>query len=280
KAGHAARGASTITQQLVKNVYLSPEKKWSRKITEAYLALQTEKVLHKDQILESYLNRNFFGQNAYGVQEASQTYFSKDVQDLSIAESALLAGVVKSTNLYQPYTRVSPEDYDEDIHQKVGESDVLGEKYILVFNEDSIKRQKVVLDRMLDLEKISQSEYDEALEEDIKENLEPGQKKVEDITSYFTDFVKSEVIDALRDKLGYSKEEAEEMLFTGGLRIYSTIDINLQKELEDVYKNFEEVLIGNSANIRGPALINWRLNNSGNIIDENGKIVYYRSNNI
>src|SRR5699024_9220709 len=153
KAGHAARGASTITQQLVKNVYLSPEKKWSRKITEAYLALQTEKVLHKDQILESYLNRNFFGQNAYGVQEASQTYFSKDVQDLSIAESALLAGVVKSTNLYQPYTRVRPEDYDEDIHQKVGESDVLGEKYILVFNEDSIKRQKVVLDRMLDLEK-------------------------------------------------------------------------------------------------------------------------------
>src|SRR5699024_1595479 len=74
--------------------------------------------------------------------------------------------------------------------------------------------------------------------------------------------------------------EAEEMLFTGGLRIYSTIDIDLQKELEDVYKNFEEVLIGNSANIRGPALINWRLNNSGNIIDENGKIVYYRSNNI
>ena len=71
------------------------EKKMSRKITEAYLALQMERVLHKDQILEAYLNRNFFGQNAYGVQEAAQTYFSKDVGDLTIAESALLAGVVK-----------------------------------------------------------------------------------------------------------------------------------------------------------------------------------------
>ncbi len=156
KAGKIVRGASTITQQLVKNVTDMKEKKMSRKITEAYLALQMERVLHKDQILEAYLNRNFFGQNAYGVQEAAQTYFSKDVGDLTIAESALLAGgVVKSTNQFQPYIRVRPEDFDSTKHYQVGEVDILGERYILVFNEESIARQKLVLKKMYDLEKKS-----------------------------------------------------------------------------------------------------------------------------
>lgn len=280
KARQTVRGASTITQQLVKNVYLSPEKKWSRKITEAYLALQTEKVLHKNQILESYLNRNFFGQNAYGVQEAAQTYFSKDVGDLSLAESAVLAGVVKSTSRFQPYTRIKPEDYDSESHYQVGEADILGEKYILVFNEESVNRQKIVLDRMLDLEMISESQYEEALEEDIKESLNPGEKRMADITSYFADFVKSEVIDALVDKVGYSRDEAEELLFTGGLRIYSTMNLNMQKELEAIYDNFTEIVLQNATNPGSPLLINWRLSSGGNIIDDQGKIIYYRENNI
>ncbi len=101
------RGGSTITQQLVKNVYLTNDVSITRKVKEAYLALQVEKVLTKDQILEAYLNRNYFGQNAYGVQEAARTYFSKDVEDLTLAESAMLAGIVKSTSNYQHITELS-----------------------------------------------------------------------------------------------------------------------------------------------------------------------------
>jgi len=102
KAGHIVRGASTITQQLAKNLYLTTEKKFDRKIKEAYLALQIEKALTKDQILEGYLNRIYLGQGAYGVQEAAQTYFSKDVEELTIAEAAVIAGITKNpTRFYR-----------------------------------------------------------------------------------------------------------------------------------------------------------------------------------
>ena len=280
KAGGIVRGASTITQQLVKNVYLTPDKLWTRKIQEAYLALQLERVLHKDQILEAYLNRNFFGQNAYGVQEAAQTYFSKDVGELTIAESALLAGVIKSTNSYQPFIRVRPDDYDGNTQFKVGEADILGQRYILVFNENSVDRQKLVLNKMLELGKINESEYNQALAVDMKTALKPGQKKMTDITSYFTDYVKTETINALVEKLGYTKEEAEEELFTGGLQIYSTIDVNLQRTLENVYENFIEILVGNTEKIKGPVLVDWSVNKAGNVIDENGGLVYYKQENL
>lgn len=277
KSGGIKRGASTITQQLVKNVYLTNEQKLSRKIKEAYLSLQVEKVLHKDQILEAYLNRNFFGQNATGVQEAAQTYFSKDVEELTLAESALFAGIVKSPVHYQPFQRIKAQEYDDDSQVAIGEVNVLGEKYILVFNEDSVERQRLVLQKMLDLGKISQAEYDEALNEDIKESLKPGQKKMTDITSYFTDYVKSQVVNSLITKLDYSREDAEDLLYKGGLKIYSTVDISLQKQLEDVYENFTEVLIGKAG---GSALINWNLNGAGDIRDDKGKIIFYKKNNL
>ncbi len=280
KSDGIVRGASTITQQLVKNVYLTNEQNLTRKIKEAYLALQVEKVLHKDQILEAYLNNNFFGQNAAGVQEAAQTYFSKNVEDLTLAESALFAGVIKSPTHYQPFIRVRPQDYDSKTQDSVGEINVLGEKYILVFNEKSVERQKIVLKKMFDLGKITQAEYKEALKENIKDNLKPGQKKLEDITSYFTDYVKNQVVTALVHQLDYTKEEAEETLYKGGLKIYSTIDLALQKELENIYHNFTETLVGNPANIRGPILIDWKLNNFGNIVDDTGRIIYYKKVNL
>lgn len=283
KAGSTVRGGSTITQQLVKNVYLAErmyEKTLSRKITEAYLALQVDKSLHKDQILEAYLNRNFFGQNAYGVQEAAQTYFSKDVGELTIAESALFAGVVKSTNQFQPFIRVHPENYDSSKHYQVGEADILGERYILVFNEDSVARQKLVLKKMYELGKINEKEYNDALKEDIKGNLKPGQKKFAGISSYFTDYVKTQAIDAMVNKLGYSRDKAQEELFTNGLKIYSTIDVKMQKELENVYDNFTEILVGNTENIKGPVLVDWRLNKAGNVLDDNNNIIYYKQENI
>src|SRR5699024_9240453 len=113
------RGGSTITQQLARNLYLSLDQNWTRKIQEAYLALQMEKELTKDQILEAYLNRIFLGQGAYGVQAASQTYFAKDVQDLTIAESAVLAGIVQSPSGYALYQTIKPEDFDNERHEEI-----------------------------------------------------------------------------------------------------------------------------------------------------------------
>ena len=274
------RGASTITQQLARNLYLSNEVSWTRKITEAYLALKMERVLTKDQILEAYLNRSSFGQNAYGVQEAARTYFSKNVEDLTLAESAILAGIVKGPYIYQPYMRVEPENFDSSKHFEVGQIDVLGERYIVVFNEESVKRQRLVLNKMLELGKISQEEYDEALRQDIKTSLKPEQKKNNDITSYFTDYVKTTVIKALVDKLGYTNEKAEQELFSGGLKIYATIDIDMQKQLEDVYSNFTEVLVGNTNNIKGPVLVDWKLNKAGNVLDDNNNLIYYKKDNL
>lgn len=280
KAGGIVRGASTITQQLVKNLYLSGEKKWNRKITEAYLAIQMERVLHKDQILAAYLNRIFFGQNAYGVQEAAKTYFSKDVGELTIAESALLAGVVKSHTQFQPYQRIKPDEFDENKHFKVGELDILGERYIAVFNPKSIERQKLVLNKMLERGKISQSEYDTAIKEDIKANLKPGEVKLEGMTSYFTDYVKTQVVGALIEKLGYTKEAAEEELYTGGLKIYSTVDVEMQKQLEDIYDNFTQILVGNTEKLKGPVLVDWSLNKAGNVLDKDNRIVYFKQENL
>jgi penicillin-binding protein 1A len=275
------RGASTITQQLAGGLYLNRnEVSLTRKITEAYLALKMERVLTKDQILEAYLNRSNFGQNAYGVQEAARTYFSKDVSDLTVAESALIAGIVKGPQIYQPYMRVKPENFDSNEQYEVGQVDILGEKYILVFNEKSVDRQRIVLGKMLELGKINESEYNKALKQDIKTSLKPEKNKNTDITSYFTDYVKTSVIKALVDKLGYTRDKAEEMLFSGGLKIYTTIDVDMQKQLEDVYNNFTEILIGNTSNIKGPILVDWKLNKAGNVLDDKNNIIFYSKNNL
>jgi len=103
RGGSAAEGGSTITQQLVRSAYLSDEKSLRRKIQEAILALEVERHYSKQQILEFYLNRIYFGNGAYGIQAAAQLYFDKDAKDLTLAESALLTGIVRSPNNYNPF---------------------------------------------------------------------------------------------------------------------------------------------------------------------------------
>ncbi|NLM06653.1 MAG: PBP1A family penicillin-binding protein [Tissierellia bacterium] len=277
KAGGIVRGGSTITQQIVKNKYLSSEKKLERKIVEAYLALQMEKVLTKDQILEAYLNQINLGQNAYGVQEAAQTYFSKDIQDLTLAECAVLAGIPKSPSRFAPFQKVDLENFDSNTMYEVGRVDVLGEKYVAVYNQESVDRQKVVLRRMYELGRITYDEYMSALDEDIKTSLKPGKRKLEDISSYFTDYVKTQAQEELMKRLDISKEDAQDMLFRGGLKIYSTIDVEMQRKLENIYENFTNILAGKE---KAPILINWKLDKAGNIIDQDGTKLYYKKENI
>ena len=145
-----SQGASTITQQLVKNLYLTNEKSWERKIKEVYLAIQVERKLSKDQILENYLNTIPLGQSSYGVQTAARTYFSKDVSELTLAESALLAGAAKSTVYYAPFNRYNLEDIDD-----IPEENIVGYVYIgsvqyaCVYNQNAIDRQHVILNKHL-----------------------------------------------------------------------------------------------------------------------------------
>lgn len=281
KAGYIVRGGSTITQQLVKNVYLGKEKEWDRKIKEAYLAIKMEKnYLTKNQILEAYLNRVNLGQNAYGVQEAAQTYFSKDVGDLTIAESALIAGIVKSPSRFSPYKTVRPENFDSGDYYEIAQLEILGEKYFAVYNQEAVDRQKLVLNKMLELGSITESEYELAINENIKFRLKPGQKKIEGISSHFVDYVKTQVEESLMEKFGYSLEEAQNEIFTGGLKIYSTIDIELQRQLEDIYQNFTEILLGDPEKINAPALINWRLDSAKNIKDDTNNILFYEQSNL
>lgn len=280
KAGGVVRGASTITQQLIKNTFLSNEQTLTRKLKEIYLALNLETKLSKDQILESYLNMISLGQNSYGVQEASRTYFSKNVDEINIAQAALLAGIVKGPNIYQPFYRVSPLKFDEASMRKIGETEILGEKYILVFNTKSVQRQKVILKKMRELGKINQAEYDEAINFDVVASLKPSAKKETEITSYATDYVKNQVVEDLMEKYQITKQKAQERLFTGGLRIYSTIDTKVQKDLDEVNRNFNGILLGDVKRYKAPLLVDRNLDKAGNIVDKDGNLVYYKKENL
>ena len=280
KAGGVVRGASTITQQLIKNTFLSNEQTLTRKLKEIYLALNLETKLSKDQILESYLNMISLGQNSYGVQEASRTYFSKNVDEINIAQAALLAGIVKGPNIYQPFYRVSPLKFDEATMRKIGETEILGEKYILVFNTKSVQRQKVILKKMLELGKINKAEYDEAINFDVVASLKPSAKKETEITSYATDYVKNQVVEDLMEKYQITKQKAQERLFTGGLRIYSTIDTKVQKNLDEVNRNFNGILLGDVKRYKAPLLVDRNLDKAGNIVDKDGNLVYYKKENL
>lgn len=280
KAGANVEGASTITQQLAKNLYLTNDKTYSRKIKEAYIAIQMEKELSKDQILKAYLNTINLGQGAYGVQEAAETYFSKDAKDLTIAESAMIAGITKSPSKYPPYKRFDPDNVDEEKDVVVGYVDVLGKRYAAVLNPDSIARQRIILKKMFDLGIITEQEYNEAINTDMSEVVKPGTKRNKEInTSFFNDYVKTKVIEDLITKKGWTEDEAIHAISKGGLKIYSTMDINLQSRIEDVYDNFMKILAGDTTNVKGAALVIRKLNN-GNIIDSRGKIMYYQKSNI
>ncbi len=281
KARALVEGASTITQQLVRNIYLTKEKKFSRKIKEAYLAIELERDLTKDQILKTYLNTIYLGQGAYGVQEAAQTYFSKNASELTLAESAMIAGITKHPSRLSLYKLIKPSNYNENTHHSVGNVEILGKKYVAIFNEEAVKRQRLVLSQMKRLGMITEKEYNQAINEDMKNAIKPGWKRNKNIqTSYFIDYVKQKVIKDLINKKGYTQEQAERQLYTGGLKIYSTMNINMQKKLETAYNDFSNILINDLNKVKGAALVKRSLDKYGNIVDKYRNIAFYKEENI
>ncbi len=184
-----SEGGSTITQQLAKNAYLSQEQTLKRKIQEAFLALQLEKQYTKQEILELYLNQIYFGQGAYGVQAASQLYFGKNVEDLSLSECAMLAGIPKSPNYYSPLNNFKA----------------------------STERQSTVLDQMVKYEYIDEATARKARAAEIKLAKHTAEKKSTS-ASYFVDYVTQ----ALIEKYG------ADAVYKNGLKIYTTLDLDMQ----------------------------------------------------
>ncbi|MDJ1181902.1 transglycosylase domain-containing protein [Roseofilum casamattae] len=202
EGGGVREGASTVTMQLVKNLFLSPERKLSRKVAEAVLAMRLEQILTKDEILELYLNQVYWGHNTYGVETAAQSYFAKSAEDLTLAESAMMAGLIQA-----------PESYSPFIDYKLAK-----------------RQQAIVLARMRALDWITAEQEKEAKEQPLLVGRVTsfGQSKV----PYLTEAV----IQELSDRFG------RDMVLKGGLRIQTTIDLKLQRIAESTVKKWHNRL--------------------------------------
>ena len=207
--GHSSYGGSTITQQLVKNLTGDTTDSITRKVKEWWKAFLLECYFSKDDILEMYLNVIYVGPNVYGVQTGAKYYFNKDVEDLTLAECAYLAGINNSPNYYNPF-----EGYDNE--------------------EDITNRTLTVLQKMLELGKIDESEYEEA-EKEVKSglNFDEGDIEIGDcVYSYHTDALINEVIEDLAEEKNISEEFAKNYLYLSGSTIYSTQDSSMQDKVE------------------------------------------------
>ena len=205
RAGEIVQGASTITQQLAQNAFLTSETTYKRKVQEIWLALQLERSYGKEEILELYLNRIYFGNGAYGVEAAAQTYFGKSVGNLNTAEAAMLAGAVRSPNFYNPF--------DNEAEAKA--------------------RMRVVLSSMKRLEFLTDSGQRQALMYAF-EYAEP--RSLGYAYPYFVDYVVHHELIAILSELPSigSREEAYLAIYNGGLRIFTTLNPELQVHVQDV----------------------------------------------
>jgi penicillin-binding protein 1A len=204
-SGTTAQGGSTITQQLVKNTLLNSGKTIDRKIQEASLAWQLEQHYSKQRILEVYLNTIYFGNGAYGVQAAAQTYFNKDVGQLGLGEAALIAGLIQSPSADEP----------------------------LQHPDQAVARRNVVITKMLDLGFITKEEHDAAVAGPVGVAPTPPEDRY--AAAHFVEEVKRLVLTDPR--FGATKEARENLLFNGGLRIRTTIDLRLQAAAEAAVAN-------------------------------------------
>ena len=251
-SGSLDQGASTITQQLIKNVVFSGGNesttlhKVQRKIQEQYLALHLETEVDKDFILENYLNTINLGQNTLGVQAAALRYFDKEVSDLTLSECAVIASITKNPSNLNPIT----------------------------YPENNAARRKNVLDKMLSLSMISNKEYKEALKDSVYKRIKKINKKKtktdDTVTSYFTDAVIDAVQTDLQEKLGYTESQATNLLYRGGLSIYTTQDATMQKICDTVISDPAYYPIGTSYSL------SYRLS----ITDSKGKMHNYDENSL
>lgn len=209
--GNSSYGGSTITQQLIKNFSGDNDATMQRKIKEIFRAISLTKKRSKDEVLEMYLNTINLSNGCYGVQAAANYLFGKDVSELTLVECASLAAIPKSPYQYNPKSH--PEDNKE--------------------------RRNTVLEKMAELEWISQEEKNEALAAEIVLNITEDEsgEEIHNVTSYFTDALIEQIIKDLEEEYGYPRKVALNIIFGGGLKIHSTIDPRIQQIMDEVYKD-------------------------------------------
>ena len=255
---HFSQGASTITQQLLKNNYFTT---WTsertkldsinRKIQEQYLAVQLEKIVSKDVILENDLNSINLGQNTLGVEAAAERYFNKSVSDLTLSESVVIAGITQNPTKYNPISHP----------------------------EENAKRRKKVLKNMLDQGYITESEYETALADDVYDRIQVLNTELStSSTSYFVDALTDEVIEDLQTKLGYTETEAYTLLYSGGLSIYSTQDTSIQSIVDEEINNTDNYKVIEKYSFSYRLTINKSDGSTANYSDTT-MLSYYQSSN-
>ena len=245
------QGGSTLTQQLIKNNVLGiqPEKttieRIERKIKEQSLALDLEKIASKQYILEEYLNAINLGGGTLGVQTASQKYFNKDVSDLTLSECAVLASITKNPTKYNPITRPN----------------------------NNASRRLIVLRNMLDQHYITKEEYREAVNDDVYTRIQKNATNPSNESSpnsYFEDALILQVVQDLKDQLGYDETKAYNAIYSGGLKIYSTQDSQIQEIADQVTKDSSNYPSGTKVS----------LSYTLSVKDVNGTDVTYSENNV
>ncbi|MBE9165865.1 MULTISPECIES: transglycosylase domain-containing protein [Microcoleaceae] len=200
--GRTVEGGSTMTMQLVKNLFLSPQSKFSRKIAEAVMSIRLEQILNKDQILQLYLNQIYLGHNLYGVETASRSYFNKSANNLTLAEAAMLAGLISA-----------PEEYSPFVNYKL-----------------SKERQETVLNRMKELKWITAAEADTARAQKIKLG------KITSFGGSKVPYVTQAVVQELTRRFG------RDAVVKGGMRVQTTIDLKMQRIAEETVKAWHDRL--------------------------------------
>ena len=204
-------GGSTITQQLIKNLTGENEVTIQRKLTEIFGALELEKKYDKREIMEWYLNAVYFGEGCWGVQTAAQTYFGKDVKDLSMAECAAIVGITNLPTYYDPF-------YNE---------------------ENNKKRQETILWEMYDQGYIDHAQYEQAKSEELAFTRTPGEEYTQEIMSYYTEMVIDDVINDLMKLKGIGRDTAKTLLYNGGYQIYCCLDTGVQACIDQIYTNLK-----------------------------------------
>lgn len=206
KSNDRTYGGSTITQQLIKNYTDEDDYSVKRKVQELYRAYKLEQVMDKDQILELYLNTIYLSQQCNGVRSAAKLYFGKDVNELTLPECATLAGITQFPSKYDP--KRNPESNKE--------------------------RRNVILNKMCELGFISQDERDEAKATDVV-TVTSSDNRTSSVTSYYTDALIEQVLDDLIEKRGCTEAVAKQLLYSGGLKIYSAMDTRVQSIMDSYY---------------------------------------------
>lgn len=247
--GEMSQGASTITQQLLKNNVFnayneSTMEKVRRKVQEQYLAIKLETVMSKDSILENYLNTINLGNGYYGVQAAANGYFNKDVSELTLSECAVLASITKNPSRLNPLR--NPDDNKE--------------------------RQLAVLNNMLEQEYITADEYSEAVNDDVYARLEGIELASSSSSnySYFIDEVIDQLISDLMQQKGYSKQQATNMIYAGGLSVYTTQDMSMQEAADSILNDPDYY----------PSNTDFTINYNLTVKETDGTFSYYSQNNM